>query len=140
MDHVPDYYVIHDYTREPKTRIIMCSSFAQREIFSQVEEKYVDGTFEYPFKRLYIIHTFIRNEDGTAMKLVPLCFILMTTRKTLRSAITLQFDILSKIIFESHILLLKINLKNIISNIFVFRFFDFPKCISFLYYTVIFFR
>ena len=84
MDHVPDYYVIHDYTREPKTRIIMCSSFAQREIFSQVEEKCVDGTFEFskdPFKRLYIIHTFVRNEDSTTMKLVPLCFILMTTRK-----------------------------------------------------------
>ena len=35
-----------------------------------------------PIKQLYIVHTFVRNEDGTSMKLVPLCFILMTTRKT----------------------------------------------------------
>jgi len=64
-------------------RHLLFATDKQMEIMANARTWYVDATFKVvkdPFKLLLSVHTFMRS--GDKMKQVPLCFVLMSGKKT----------------------------------------------------------
>jgi len=81
-DYLPDDFVQGDVSVGP-ARHLMLASIAMLTLLGRAKTWYVDATFKLvktPFTQLFSFHAFIKS--GSALKQVPLCFVLMSRRTT----------------------------------------------------------
>lgn len=79
-DGIPDGLNLHDVVTA-KRRHIVCFTNKQARLLKNAKRWYMDGTFSIikkPFMQMWTIHAFIRY--GNEKKMVPLCFVLMSSR------------------------------------------------------------
>lgn len=82
MTHVPDDFLRADIQVEDQRHLVFMTTL-QMKYLSLAQTWYIDGTFKVaraPFLQMCSIHAFIRK--GISAKQVPLCYILMSRRRT----------------------------------------------------------
>ncbi|XP_063053962.1 uncharacterized protein LOC134448133 [Engraulis encrasicolus] len=82
MGHIPNGFLRRDIQLEGRRHLIFATDH-QLTVLSDALTWYMDGTFKTardPFKQLFTIHSFIHS--GDSMKQVPLCYVMMSRRKT----------------------------------------------------------
>jgi len=82
MDHIPEGFVKEDF-RIDGSRHIVLTTASMMSLLGRACTWYVDATFKLvkrPFYQLFSVHAFIKS--GDSMKQVPLCFVLMSSKRT----------------------------------------------------------
>lgn len=82
MTHVPDDFLRADIEHDGQRHLVFMTTL-QMKYLALAKTWYIDGTFKVarsPFVQLCSIHAFIRK--GVSAKQVPLCYIVMSRRKT----------------------------------------------------------
>lgn len=83
MTQVPDGFLKRDIAIDGQRHLIFATDL-QLQHLADAFTWYMDGTFKVaraPFTQMFSIHSFIHS--GGAMKQVPLCFVMMSRRRTM---------------------------------------------------------
>lgn len=80
-EYIQADFIIDDIKSGQQRHLLFASSH-MLSLLGKAKRWYVDGTFKVvkaPFAQLYSFHTFVRHDGG--IKQVPLCFVLMSSRR-----------------------------------------------------------